>query len=443
MLSGAAVGLGFGLAATTWLPATLMQLGARAGPAGVAWVAVVAIVFGLRFAAMAAVAAPLARLGPRAFLIAWPMAVFAIEALWSLPPSIGWGLIGHTQIETPLRAFAVLGGVPLVSAVTCALAAAIALLGHGTRRTALIAIFAIVLGVVGLTIGGASQERREMRTTDAKSILLVQPNIPIGERWAPETQRTNLARALEVTRRALAASRDKVHLIVWPETILTAFLEESPDLNADLRLALSSLGAPVVMGLARSPLHGSGYRNSAAWFNERQQLIASIDKTVLAPFGEVPLWPIDSPGTWAEPGSTEQPLRGSFELSPSLCLEVLYPSVVRARTRESTLALVNLANDGWFADAVVSADQLQVARFRAIEHRLWLLRVADGGVSASVDPFGSVRASLSPSAGGWILAHVPARGGFRPGEKFVLWAWALSGTLVGGLIATITRRLVT
>jgi apolipoprotein N-acyltransferase len=55
---------------------------------------------------------------------------------------------------------------------------------------------------------------------------------------------------------------------------------------------------------------------------------------------------------------------------------------------------VNLADDGWLSSREASRQITQLARFRAIEQRLALVRVAHGGVSAVVDEFGRVRERL-------------------------------------------------
>ena len=52
--------------------------------------------------------------------------------------------------------------------------------------------------------------------------------------------------------------------------------------------------------------------------------------------------------------------------------------------------LVNLTNDAWFGDTTEPWIHLALAKFRAIEHRRYLLRATNSGVSAVVDPVGRV-----------------------------------------------------
>ena len=55
---------------------------------------------------------------------------------------------------------------------------------------------------------------------------------------------------------------------------------------------------------------------------------------------------------------------------------------------------VNISNDGWYGDSGAYAQHLKQARMRAVENARWLLRDTNTGVTASIDPYGRVVASL-------------------------------------------------
>jgi len=55
---------------------------------------------------------------------------------------------------------------------------------------------------------------------------------------------------------------------------------------------------------------------------------------------------------------------------------------------------VNISNDGWYGDSGAYAQHLRQARMRAIENARWLLRDTNTGVTASIDPYGRVIASI-------------------------------------------------
>ncbi|MGH2667761.1 MAG: nitrilase-related carbon-nitrogen hydrolase, partial [bacterium] len=81
-------------------------------------------------------------------------------------------------------------------------------------------------------------------------------------------------------------------------------------------------------------------------------------------------------------------------LTPVLCYEVLFPDLVARRRTPDSLAIANLADDSWVESERPSRHLTNIARFRAIEQRLPLVRVAHGGLSAVVDPFGRLIETL-------------------------------------------------
>jgi apolipoprotein N-acyltransferase len=54
--------------------------------------------------------------------------------------------------------------------------------------------------------------------------------------------------------------------------------------------------------------------------------------------------------------------------------------------------IVTLANDAWFGDSAEPWMHLALARLRAVEHRRWLVRATNSGISAIVDPAGRLTA---------------------------------------------------
>ncbi len=55
---------------------------------------------------------------------------------------------------------------------------------------------------------------------------------------------------------------------------------------------------------------------------------------------------------------------------------------------------MNISNDGWYGDSGAYAQHLKQARMRAVENYRWLLRDTNTGVTASIDPYGRVVASI-------------------------------------------------
>jgi apolipoprotein N-acyltransferase len=407
---GAFAGVLYGIGITLWIPEALTELGSSrfAAWAGLLLIALWAgppVLTALGLASRAT-----ARSSPGTRAAALAAIVFGAEwsiehAWWGVP----WGLLGISQRGAlGVAQLAVVGGVPLVSALLVAINALVtdAVLGEKRSVRSLAAVIAawIALALAGFPLAEAVRPAATDSTTT--ELLLAQPDLPRGERWSRELQPLNLYRVQEFTRRARAEAGG-VDAWVFPENLLTAPLDASPELASAVQAWVDELQAPVLSGFVLSPEspNANRYRNSVVWLEPGRGITARLDKeraipllessrrfpgdVLLAPlFGEAAEWPK------VEESVQSGPLRGPIAVVPVLCYEVLFPGIVAERRTPDSIAIVNLADDSWLPGAAASRQLLERARFRAIEQRLTLVRVAHGGLSAVVDEFGRVREQL-------------------------------------------------
>jgi apolipoprotein N-acyltransferase len=101
------------------------------------------------------------------------------------------------------------------------------------------------------------------------------------------------------------------------------------------------------------------------------------------------------------------PIPNAPRALPLICYEAIFPGA--AATHEDRPGwIVNLTNDGWFGISTGPHQHLQQARVRAIEQGLPLVRAANTGISAVIDPLGRIVAELGLGIEGVLDSTLPS-----------------------------------
>jgi len=337
----------------------------------------------------------------------WPVAAAGIPPLlvveWLqpqlFPVNAGAGLV----LAPHLVQIADLGGPLLLSAFVGAMnAVAYALWraargAHPVRPWAAAALgIGLVLGVVGYGSLRAAQIARAVEAAAPLRVGVVQANLGLMEKRRQGV--LGHRRHLEQTRALLAEG--PLDLVVWPETAYVRGLRRP--LPLDGQPIRQELDVPLLFG-GTSVFEEDGRRvsaNSALMIGADGAIRDAYDKNLLIPLAEyaplarfVPAIGRLLPHAQAFRASDRvPPLRlGELRISTPICYEAARADLVRRMVREARPDLiVTLANDAWFGDSQEPWIHLSLARLRAVEHRRWLVRSTNSGISAVVDPTGHV-----------------------------------------------------
>jgi apolipoprotein N-acyltransferase len=411
---GAALrGLTFGffhhLAGLYWVTNAILVMAAEfwwAVPIAVPLLAFVLAVF-------IAVPCGIARLAPpgwrRLFLLAgaWVFADLARQFVLSGFP---WNLFGSAAEMPGLAGRVFMQPAALVGAHGLTLALLLVTGGAGLGRRGRSVAF---LGVVLWAGIGAALLRRQETPIDLTAII-VQGNVPETEhrdhwrdpRWAAGVFDKYLALTREGESRAGGAKS----VVVWPETASPYDLGQ----DAAARHAIAAAAAPALMTLAGTVRFESDSvaHNSLVAVSPGGSEAGYYDKAHLVPYGEY--FPAYAHFLLGEQGFTPGPgvrtlhLPGLPSVGPLICYEAIFPAqVVREADRPDFL--VNITNDSWFGNSAGPRQHLAAARLRAVEEGLPMLRAANTGISAVIDPFGRVTASLGLNRTGVLVQPVPGR----------------------------------
>lgn len=326
-------------------------------------------------------------------------AILVLPALWVLFEWIrGWFLtgfpwlnLGYSQVSSPLAGYAPWLGVYGVS-FFCALSAG--LLAWGVREPRKIltrCLPALVLiwigGWLAGTVGWVQPVGKSLQVT------LIQGDVSLDNKWRPDNLRAILDRYF-----SLSAQAPRSDLIIWPEAAIPAYLDEinSGYLERVRRLSQAA-HVDFLIGVVERDKDRRHYYNSVISISPQPGIYR---KRHLVPFGEYP--PLDPLFAWLmqslqipmsdfSPGPPDQPLllAAGQKIGVSICYEDAFGEEV-IRALPSATLLVNVSEDAWFGDSLAPPQRLQMARMRAQETGRPVLRAANTGPSAVIDPHGKV-----------------------------------------------------
>ena len=158
--------------------------------------------------------------------------------------------------------------------------------------------------------------------------------------------------------------------------------------------------------------------NSVLTFDGSGNVVARYDKWRLVPGGEfLPFeWLLEPlgfrkvvtvPGSFAAgPGPVSLAIPGAPVAGFGVCYEAIFPDhFVDSQKRPGWL--INVTNDGWFGNSTGPYQHLAQARLRTIEQGLPMVRAANTGISAIIDPYGRIVSSLPLSESAILDISLP------------------------------------
>jgi apolipoprotein N-acyltransferase len=410
-LRGWAWGLGHFAVGSYWIVEAFFVPPADFAPLGPPAVLGLAVLLGV-YPAMAAAAA-------RWLSLRWPYLggryrrLVVLAVLWTMAEwlrghlftGFPWNPLGHVwAFAPPLLQGAALFGVYGLGTFTFAILAA----PVAGWRAAVGAL--VVVGIAGAAGLGV------MPPPDAgppgPPIRIVQPNVPQSEKWAARDRAQHFQKLIDLSRRP---GFDRLKAVIWPETAVPFAVEPGSAALPALATAAPP-GGYLLGGMPRGTAErADGVWNSLLAIDPQGAVQAHYDKVHLVPFGEYIPWHKEFPPISGAIG------RGSFEVgasfvtlalsglppfSPTICYEAIFPGAVTAPGLRPQW-LLNVTNDAWFGTSSGPNQHLTSARLRAVEEGLPMIRAANTGISAVIDAYGRVLASLDIETQGVIDHPIP------------------------------------
>jgi apolipoprotein N-acyltransferase len=288
-------------------------------------------------------------------------------------------------------------------------------------------------------------------------LRIMQPNLPQDQKFNYAAKQRVMDHYVALSDRATGPQsngiRDVTHLI-WPESAFPFILTREADALAQIA-ALLPQGTVLITGAVRAPDPGTDANptrayNSVYVLDHEGSILSVYDKVHLVPFGEflpfqsfveslgiLPLTKL--PGGFIS-GDRRRALSAprAPRFMPLVCYEIVFPGEAVPRGDRPGW-LINVTNDAWFGISTGPYQHLQQARVRAIEEGLPLVRAANNGVSAVIDPVGRIVKSLPLGVEGVLDSPLPRA--IAP----TIFVWAGDGPacllLGAGIVLIVRRRL--
>ena len=337
---------------------------------------------------------PLALIG-RWGIAAYPLIFIILEEVRNHFPfgGFGWARLAYSQPDSPYSQIASRGGAIALSAITLLIGAFIFFVCNAKIKPILLLPFFLLV------------IPNDIPTVGTTSALLIQGNVPeLGLDFNSRAKEVFNNHVIE-TNRALA-NKGRVDLIVWPENAV----DVDPYTNADVFAQLEAFEQPLIIG-AIVRKDGKLLNTSIHWADKNQKIYV---KQHLTPFGEyIPLRSIASKISPLvdrvddfSPGDKGMVFDiGAARVAPVICFELIDDKILHTAAKSSNLFVVQ-TNSATFGESPESAQQLSIARVRAIEHSRNVLSVSTTGYSAVIDYKGKVVQQTSMATAEHLYASV-------------------------------------
>jgi apolipoprotein N-acyltransferase len=403
-----------------------------------------------------------------------PLQIVAVGGLWVAQEALRgrqpfgglpWGRLAFSQANGPFVGLAALGGAPLVSFAVAAAGGALAvgvaavLPGrHAPPVRTLSAGLAVALALPALGLAVPLPASGGGRSVEVGA---VQGNVPrLGLEFNAERRQVldNHAEATERYAAQVAAGRlPQPDLVLWPENAS----DVDPLRNADARQVIDSavtdIGVPVLVGAVLREPEGMLSNVGIVWQPLGAARPGPGDRYVKrhpVPFGEyIPhrqfFRRISKQVDLVRRDFVAGDRVGVLPMGPArvgdvICFEVAYDSLVRDPVRAGADLLVVQTNNATFGFSDENVQQLAISRLRAVETGRAIVHVSTVGISALIEPDGSLLAESSFFVPQTLHGRLPLRTEQTPATRIgAAPEVVLAGLgLLLGALGVLTRRRV-
>ncbi len=411
-------GLSFTAFSFYWIVFALTYYGDVSIPAGIGLFIIFAGIFStVQFVIFSITSFFLKKRYKNSWIFLTPFVWISIEIVREFFPFGGfpWNLLGYSiSYINPLSQITSLFGIYSLSFIAISSAVVTYYFFTYRNKYSLTAFLFFLSGVILIYIGGYFKINNYKPEGIKKKVSIIQGNIVQSEKMRGQ-KRHIIMKYVNLIKQTKDFNPD---LIVLPESSLPfyPFYGQHYVYKRLFFDNLSELNKPMLIGLDNVFFENDKVLlyNSLVLFNQHGSIVEFYNKMKLVPFGEYvpnPFKPFSKlfpylAGYDFVPGKEQKIISfDSFKFIPLICFEAIFPHFVGSFSNKGNL-IINVTNDAWFGKSPAPFQHFEMARVRAIENGKYLVRAANTGISAIINPVGEIEKSLSLFEDGVINGEI-------------------------------------
>ena len=286
---------------------------------------------------------------------------------------------------------------------------------RNSKKEIMVCSFFILISFIFLVFGKIKNNNFNSLKSikNSYTIKAISPNISLDRFYSKQDELEIINELIELS----APTKIKPTIFLWPEGIIPdSYLK---DMSVYRNLFLNNFGEDdlIIMGLnsVESQNDKKLFFNSMAVFNNNLDVIADYNKVNLVPFGEFTPFEnvlrflgfktITNNYQSFSSGESRIPLniknnKIDLNLLPLICYEIIYSGKL---SRDNNFDyIINISEDGWFGNSIGPKQHFSHSIFRSIESGKYIIRSANNGISAIINPIGIVEQKVEFGSTGYV-----------------------------------------
>ena len=286
---------------------------------------------------------------------------------------------------------------------------------RNSRKEIMICFFFILVSVGFLIFGNIKYNNFKSleNVKNSYTIRAISPNISLDRFYSKKEELKIINELIYLS----SLEKKEPTIFLWPEGIIPDSYVNDMKIYKDLFLNNFGNDDLIIIGLNSVEKKGDEnlFFNSMAVFNNKLELIQIYNKVNLVPFGEftpfedilglIGLKTITNEYQSFSSGNIRKPLnvknnKIDLRLLPLICYEIIYSG--KLSKDKNFDYIINISEDGWFGNSIGPRQHFSHSIFRAIESGKYVIRSANNGISAIINPIGIVEQKVEFGLTGFV-----------------------------------------